>query len=511
VASLAAIALFGALLRWVPGGELSLGVDDGASLLAASRPLGSIWSGILASHEVHPPLYFFYLHPWISGLSFGAFQGGGLEPWFHASNLPWAVLVVVLTGLLGDALGGRRVGLAAALLVALSNYLGYYALELRMYPMVTALLLGASLAAVRGARVAVTGCCLLAFFTHYEAVFWIAALGLFCATDGEARRWIAPALVIGVVMAGWAPVLREQAGAQPFLLRDAPSWPQAVESLFQMGCGTTWPLPLPGWRAVDGALPAIKWLGLGVLALLLGGLARADLRSRRLLALVVFLPFAALLLISALTPLRIFEYKYLQPAAPFACIAIAMGLRPTGRARVWGGVAVAALSIVNLAAWGAFVGHPDWYGPQDWRDVTARVAAALEPGDVVVVHPSMMAEPVIVYAFLARPQFFGPGGASRIVPVDEPDAPQLVSALSRAGRAWLLTPLNHPYVARMRLLDRLPAPWAAHLMGEQDSFWPANRIQTFLLTRRPVAPPRPASGPETPSAQPDAKRAQQRR
>lgn len=488
LAPLLVLAL-GAILRWFPGATLSLGVDEGVSILNAAPPIGDIFARMQATHEVHPPLYFYYLHPWIAGLSPGAFVHGGGEAWFRLGNLPWALLTVGFTMALGHRLGGRRVALGAGLLAATSSYLLFYALEVRMYAMLAAFVLGMAWAASarRWWGAAIFG--LLAFFTQYEAVFFIAALGLFCMLEERPtwRRWLGPALGLAAGLVLWVPVVMAQAGQQSFSLRDTPSWPQAVELLFEMVWGVTWPLPLPGWRTDDGALPTWKWAGLVAALLVGGGVWRAKSRSRRFLACFIGLPLVAVFGVSIVTSLRVFEYKYMQPMAPFACIALAMWLasvtEETPSPPRVGLVVVGAGILVNLAAWVGFARDAAWYGPQDWRGVVARVAPRLGPTDVVVVHPSMMAAPVLVYAWLGEPRLFTPTGASRVVPVDDSDAPALREALSTASGAFLLTTLAHPWVGQQRLLERLPRPWVVDLVGETSSYWPANRIQIFRLSR----------------------------
>lgn len=466
--------------RLLPGAWLALGVDDGVSLLTASRPIGEILPGMLNSHEVHPPLYFYYLHPWVAWLSPGGFTHGGLEAWFHLSSLPWALLVVYLTWRLGGELGGPRVGLVAGLLVAVSDYVLYYALEVRMYQMLSALVLGAAWAAHTRSRWAFVACCSLAFLTHYIAIFFILALALYGAWDLKGRRFVVAPLVVGVLVALWSPVIVHQMGGQAFSLRESPSWAQALELFFELGFGVTWPVPLPGWT--PGGLPVVKWMGQVTLGLMVWGLACAGERPRRLLGCMVVVPLFLVFAVSNATPIHIFEYKYFQPLAPFFCIALAMLARPVEGQRAlkppgfW--VVVAVLG-VNLVAWAGFVRAADWYGPQPWGSLVRQAAWQLGADDFIVVHPSMMVSPVLIYSFLEAPEI-----ASRVVGADAPENPQLISVFTRARRIWLWTTPSHPFVRQQRLLERLPAGWRARFIGETDNYWPANRIEIYLLEGR---------------------------
>lgn len=467
-----------ALLRVVPGAFLSMGVDDGVTILNAAHPLSEILPSMLSSHEVHPPLYFYYLHFWVAGLRPGAFEKGGLELWFHLSSLPWSLLVVFLTWRLGYLLGGRRVAVLAGMLAAVSDYLVYFALEVRMYPMLSALLLAAAWAVVVRARWTAVLFMALAFFTQYEALFFIAAFGICCALDAERRRWLLPGLVMVAVIGLWTPVILAQAGGQEFGLRESPSWPQLVELFFQMGFGLTWPIGLPGWTST---LPLLKGFGVVIAGILAAGLARADREPRRLLLSLVVVPIVLSVAVSNLTSVQVFEYKYFQPVAPFLFIAMAM----LGKEGKIGAVFVACVCAVNVVAWAGFLRAPDWYGPQNWRAVVSEIAPRLEEGDFVVVHPSMMSEPVLVYAFFGEPRLFTRSGGERVVGVDAAQDEQFLKLLAHANRVWFWTTLSHPFVAQQRLLDHLPPPWKARPLGEFSSFWPANRIQVFMLEKRP--------------------------
>ncbi len=502
---LVAILTLATLLRWIPGGSASLGVDDGVAILHASRPLVDIMPSMVASHEVHPPLYFYYLHLWVGFLHVGCFRDdtSALDAWMHLSSLPWALAVVYLTWCLGDRLGGRSVAVASSLLVATSDFLAYYALEVRMYSMLTVLVLCAALAVHRRKPWSAAAWMLVAFLTQYEALFYMVAIATFLVLDaratrkwGDLRPWLVPASVVGALVLAWSPLLLSQANLQMFSLRPPPSWPEAVELVFELGCGVTWPFPLPHWY---GALAPLKWLGLLTLLGYAGGLARASAEARRMLASLVGGAVLMSFAVSTLTTMRVFEYKYFQPVVPFLCIALGFWAVPSvapasdanrmrrvlGTSRGWGPVAL--VIAVNLAAWAQFNERPSWYGPQDWRRVTRLVAGSVRPGDLVLVNPSMMAASVMVYAAYSdlklldlRPAVAGAFGG--IVPIDTP-GDRFRGVLRHARRVWFVTTPNHPLVGRTRLLDHVPADWKIQMVDRIHSFWPANRIWVLLLER----------------------------
>lgn len=525
-----------AIVRIPHLGTVSLGVDDGVSLFNAAPPLSEIMSAMLAGREVHPPLYFYWLHPFVSAAGPTAFRlAGGMEAWFRWSSIPWSLAVVALTYSVAAHLGGRRVAFLASLLVASSAFLAYYSWEVRMYPMQTALVLASAFAFLqaesggrRGALwlVGLVGLSLLAFFTHYLSIFHLAPLGLALAARawreraGRGRR-IAALVGVLVPVAAWGHVMLGQAGSQPMFLRDAPGWPQLVELTFQCFFGVTWNVPLAGWPELASAgwsVAPAKWVGMLAGMAALAGLASASPRARWMVAGQVLAPLAGVLVVTTFTSVRVFEYKYFQSVVPWLFVAVAhLGTEPGGVLRRGVGLVGGLLIAANLWACMTWHSAPAFWGPQPWRPVLEAVEPRMEAGDQILVHPSMMMAPVLAYGFFEarlRPCVFdsgarGGGASLRVTGVDTPSDTQLGEALARSGRVWLLLTPHHPWVVRQHLESVLLQRWEARAAWETDGFWPANRIRVVLLVPRregvggaPQGPPRRrgeriGGGPET--------------
>jgi 4-amino-4-deoxy-L-arabinose transferase-like glycosyltransferase len=101
--------------------------DEGYSVWFAHQPLGDMLR--LTALDIHPPLYYALLGAWS--------QVFGLEPvalrWLSVAA---GVAAVPLIYLVGYWLSGRRVGLAAAFLLAINPLHIYYSQEMRMYALV---------------------------------------------------------------------------------------------------------------------------------------------------------------------------------------------------------------------------------------------------------------------------------------------------------------------------------------------------------------------------------------
>ncbi|MBB3695151.1 glycosyltransferase family 39 protein [Sphingomonas sp. BK580] len=103
----------------------SLWFDEYASVFFASQPLHRLW-GPWMLRETNPPLYYTILRGWIE--AFGLSRAGVRLPGIIASVAAIAVLFGVISRLYG-----RRAGVAAALILALSSQQLYFSLQVRAY------------------------------------------------------------------------------------------------------------------------------------------------------------------------------------------------------------------------------------------------------------------------------------------------------------------------------------------------------------------------------------------
>lgn len=122
---LAGIILAGTVLRFVDIGTESLWVDEIYSYRQAMSSLPMIIAN--APSDVHPPVYYALLHYW--SLVFGTSEIG-----LRSFSAVCAVLTIPLMYILGrDLFASQRIGLYAALLLAVSHFHIHYAQEARNY------------------------------------------------------------------------------------------------------------------------------------------------------------------------------------------------------------------------------------------------------------------------------------------------------------------------------------------------------------------------------------------
>jgi mannosyltransferase len=104
--------------------------DEAFAVLYAEKELGAIVHGTVtpvegAAADIHPLMYYFFLHSWMSI---------GQDPFVvRFPSVVFGLLALCLVFVIGRELFGRRVGLAAAALGAISPFHIWYSQEARMY------------------------------------------------------------------------------------------------------------------------------------------------------------------------------------------------------------------------------------------------------------------------------------------------------------------------------------------------------------------------------------------
>ncbi len=215
----ALLALLALVLRAARLDFQPLWWDEGYSVWFANQPLAEL--ARLTALDIHPPLYYALLGGWS--------QLFGLGPvalrWLSVAA---GVAAVPLIYLVGYWLSGRRVGLAAAFLLAINPLHIYYSQEVRMYALVALWSLLAIGAAgrwlglgrrIRGASrpagwpwlAGYVAAMTLALYTQYYATFLLVGIAiaggvvLWQRRAGRdcALRWLAAQGIVGLLFLPW--------------------------------------------------------------------------------------------------------------------------------------------------------------------------------------------------------------------------------------------------------------------------------------------------------------------
>lgn len=445
----------------------------------------SPWTAVqvIASIDQHPPLYALLLHFWLLPRD---------DPW-------WTRLFSVLLGtatipvgaLLGRAAGGRRLGLIAACLVALSPELVRYSQEARMYALVvflvslgTFFLIQAIERRSRASWLAFGAATALLVYTHNVALLLIPAQAIFVfwktRQDPPARRAYTATMVgVGALWLPWAPILLHQAaGVIQRFWTSAPTPSSVGQTIldllaaFPPGTATVVGLHIP-----LGALGF--WLLIPLCALGLVGLLGGASRYRLLFLASFLIPIAIDLILSIWRP--IFEERVLLYTSVGALILIAMGIAAARRP------AVSALLLIPVV-WLYLVSLNNYdatFRKELWQSSAAFVAQHAQPGDLILFNATWTQLPFDYY----YQRLHGPPLTEHGLPVDlfdrgvlEPemlpsDVPTIARLTSGQQHAWVL--LSHDWYNDPRHLIR-PAMRA---LFSQETVYPFDNILVIYYSR----------------------------
>lgn len=371
LASLPGIVALAAALRLIGINRNWLWYDE---LLSANFSYGSLVSVVAETlrFDVHPPLYYLQLHLWM--------LAGTSDQWLMLNPVLWSVAGVASCAWIADRFYGRRAGLLAGLFMALCAGQAQYAQQVRMYSMVSTLVVWAwywnRRAVETGAR-ALRAAWLWALlfasavvYAHGAGVVMLSGVGadsLVCSWLAHRRRGLLRWLVAHLILLGLAlpAILLASAKTTAIGHLVAP----AASHVF-----STWSVLVAGGPPFD--LPAAALIA--VLCLILAARQR---EPRRLLCGGVLVPFAAFAGLShLLRPL--WHERNLLPITPFVCLALAAGLAAeAGKARV-PRLLAAALAAALMAA-GCVAQQMRLTKGDAFKPASALVRSLAAPADVV--------------------------------------------------------------------------------------------------------------------------------
>ena len=411
------------LMRW----------DEGWSVAHASRSWPEIVQ--IASWEVHPPLFYLLLKPWLA-------LGRNV---FLVRFFPVLVSLLAVPLMFRAAtcwMGRRRLAWLAAGLTAVAPAFVYYAQVTRMYPLVVVWLLLATWALLRwlgkGGKwtlVGFTAASLAALYTFYYTAW--ALVGLYGYGLLAARRNRKGLLAAGAVTLGLYLPWLAYAGAG-MLQRMAQAAP--AETIMPV---TPWGLLASTWAALTFDFGSGGWAALMVLAVLIAALlARRPDReeSSRLLmpALTLLTTTGGVVLASGA---YFFAPRLLTPAVPFLVLLVAWALDWLGRRGK--GFLAAGLAGLLVAFWptaSRFVYEKslEVSGSFDPHEYHAVLSERAQPGDFVFFNELALAGWYEMDRVPADPAW---GYTLRWTPIVEPMEcvhPRVERAAAGHARLWFV-------------------------------------------------------------------------
>ncbi|MGH2919479.1 MAG: glycosyltransferase family 39 protein [Solirubrobacteraceae bacterium] len=428
-------------------GGSSLFIDEVYSWEASRGSLGDLAQALQYS-EVTPPLYYLILHAWMQAV------GSDSELMLRLPSVAAGIALVAALYWLGNLVAGRRAGLIAATLGAVSPLVLLYAQQVRAYIWVMLALTVAVAAVVQATRDrssrwllvgAAAACC--SVLLHYTAVLVLAPLAVWLwLSPGVPLRWRAGfCAAVALPLGALVPLALEQASQGHHDIA------QTYASLTMFNALRIASSPFDG-RATGGLMVA-RELGAIVVVEVLALLALADrfrpIRARRLVVACAATPLVAVLLASALgQPIAL--TRYTAVAVPFVLVAIAAVAvrlqRPLGMLLLTTALVASGVGVVAAQ-------RHDGRNP-DTRAAIATVADNWRAGDAVVSVGLLGFDGALSYygeKLLANGEHdvYAYGSLSAAA-----QAPPVVAAAVDGGRLWIVA---DPVLSRRELREGLRA------------------------------------------------------
>jgi mannosyltransferase len=382
---LAVLIVVAAALR-LPGlGSQSFWHDEIFTVRLADADFGGLVDGI-GDTEATPPVY--YVVVWVAERLFGDGETG-----LRLLSALCGIALVPVAYAMGRALSGRRAGLIAAALVAVSPYLLWYSQEARSYALYALLSAASFLFFMRAlerasprALVAWAVLSALAIATHYFAGFivGIEAVWLLLAV-GRSRAVLAAVGAVAATCAVLAPLLLAQrSSGRVDWIEDTSLVPRATDTAKRFVTG-------PFGAPVDALAAASAALVLCALVTLFVRAGERE-RARAKVALAVALGSIAVPFVLAIGGFDYFYDHYVIAAlVPLLCVvAVGIAAAPVRWAIALGSVLCALLASVAIAQQ-----LDEDLQREDWREVSELLGP---PADTrVIVADESASKPLEFY------------------------------------------------------------------------------------------------------------------
>ncbi|WP_223489079.1 glycosyltransferase family 39 protein [Pseudomonas sp. A-RE-19] len=310
----------------------SVWYDEAFSLLLAKETPWQIWT--ITARDVHPPLYYVFLHYWMLLFGNGVLSVRSLSALADVGTL---LLCVKLMSLVAT----RRATWIAALLLALLPISVRYSQEVRMYTLVSFWLMGATVALVcwvkapEQKRFPLIYVLLMtaAFYTHYFAALcvlvhwhcWWCSRRSASGTVIAVRWWIGVNSLIVLLYLPWLPhFIHQMTGMNGLEWIPPVTWQSVATIVWQFTVMNDGVAESSWWRIV----PLVLILGCAATAVLSD---QSEQRFSRLLIDYFFIPLIVLFLVALIVP--VFVPRYLVFAAVGLPMICAVAVDTWGRQR----------------------------------------------------------------------------------------------------------------------------------------------------------------------------------
>jgi 4-amino-4-deoxy-L-arabinose transferase-like glycosyltransferase len=385
--------------------------DEFVTLLITRASPVQIYTDLTAL-SVHPPLYYIFTHLWMQIVGFDIVSARLFSVVAGAACVP-------LTYLLGRMVANSRVGLVAALLMALSPFVTQYSQQARMYPLLALLVLLTVLSFIEAWRkggwlrwLGVGLCAIAGIYTHIYYPLSLLGLNLWAVADALRQRQFDRARWTGLIVSQLIATLL----FLPFLPSFFGTVGTVVESFWiEADLGFYWIQVLANLTTNVLQLrqaEAPLWLQIGIAlvtaGVLLLGLGYSLRETRRhpaeqsswlLLHLLVWTPIVAALLITLfITPIMVDRY-FIALAAPLYLLVAWMVVRFWQQRIVQALMVLLLLSNVVVLVGYTYPAEPN---RSHGHQAVQYIGDHWQPGDAVICTVWTTLDPT-VYVYPNRP------------------------------------------------------------------------------------------------------------
>jgi len=202
----------------------SLWLDEAISANIAKLPIGEIVKSFSIG-DFHPPLYYWFLDLWTK-------IGGSNVIWLRLSSILFSLVTIYFVYLIGNKIKNKKIGILAALFLAVNPLFIYYSQELRMYSMVTMwLIIGFYFfIKIKNKKYKIKDLIIfnlmmaLSFGTFYGSIFLIASFAIYFLIKKEWKLFFLTNVGTGLVILVLTPLLLIQIKNSRIMLVQVTNW-----------------------------------------------------------------------------------------------------------------------------------------------------------------------------------------------------------------------------------------------------------------------------------------------
>ena len=412
------ILLIATILRLINLNQ-SLWLDEAINVLATIQT--TFWD-MLTKYPIgdfHPPGYFALLWIWTR-------IGGIGEIWVRVPSVIFGVATVWLVYLLGKEMISKRVGILAALFMALAPLHVYYSQEARMYSLAAfsatlsfyffwKLIHKRNWGDLAGFGISSA----LVLYSDY-VVYLILPVQFFYLILWERKNlksFLVPWLVSVIFLLPWLTVFPKQLEIGTQAASSLPGWKNVVG-----GAGMKELLLIPIKSFFGRVSLENKWLyGLvsGGVGIFYGGIMFHGLRKmdRQTYLLIGWLTISIVLAFTVSFFIPVLSYFRMIFILPAFYLLLAKGVDVLGTQARPGRLAVAGICMISLVSLFAYYANPK-FQREDWRSATAEVEGHADKNSKILFENSGIPSP---YKYYAKKPDYADSGLKKIPAADDLD------------------------------------------------------------------------------------------